>query len=88
MGGDAAGRLFARIGDLVGLVDRLTARNIDDDLAAFLEQKKQANGVIALSHKAIAEELGTAREVISRKLKKLEQTGMVKLGRNRIKLLD
>ena len=77
-----------RIGDLVGLVDRLTARNIDDDLAAFLEQKKQEDGVIALSHKAIAEELGTAREVISRKLKKLEQTGMVELGRNRIKLLD
>ncbi|MEE9433314.1 MAG: Crp/Fnr family transcriptional regulator [Sphingorhabdus sp.] len=77
-----------RIGDLVGLVDRLTARNIDTDLAAFLEQNKQADGIVALSHRAIAEELGTAREVISRKLKKLEQAGIVTLGRNQIKILD
>jgi len=39
-------------------------------------------------HQTIANELNTSREVVSRLLKKLEQRGVLELGRNRIKILD
>lgn len=36
---------------------------------------------ILRTHQEIADELGTAREVISRQLKRLEEKGLVTLGR-------
>jgi CRP/FNR family transcriptional regulator len=38
-------------------------------------------------HEQLANELGTARVVVSRLLKSLEEDGKVKLGRNKIELL-
>ncbi|MCK5705793.1 MAG: winged helix-turn-helix domain-containing protein, partial [Cyclobacteriaceae bacterium] len=46
------------------------------------------NSVIHISHQEIAYDLNTSREVISRLLKQLENMGAIKLGRNRIVLLD
>jgi CRP/FNR family transcriptional regulator len=43
---------------------------------------------LSLSHQQIAQELNTSREVISRLLKKMENDGMVELGRNRIVVLN
>ena len=40
------------------------------------------------THQEIAEELGTAREVISRLLKEMERQGRVTLSRGRIRCLD
>lgn len=76
-----------RIGGLIALVDSLSARDIDTRLNEFLQYRAAPDGIITLSHKAIAEELGTAREVISRKLKKLENNGIVKMARGRIQIL-
>lgn len=76
-----------RIGGLIALVDSLSERDIDAKLDEFLHSRAASNDVIRLSHKAIAEELGTAREVISRKLKKLENNGVVKLSRGKIQVI-
>jgi CRP/FNR family transcriptional regulator len=43
---------------------------------------------IKITHETLAEEVGTAREVISRHLKKMEAGGLVKLGRGTISLSD
>ena len=42
---------------------------------------------ISITHEQLANELGTARVVVSRLLKKMEEEGMVKLGRNKISLM-
>jgi CRP/FNR family transcriptional regulator len=41
-----------------------------------------------MTHEQLSQELGTAREVISRLLKQMESEGLVELGRNRITLTN
>ncbi|HHI77512.1 MAG TPA: helix-turn-helix domain-containing protein, partial [Gammaproteobacteria bacterium] len=41
-----------------------------------------------LTHQAIADDLGTSREVVSRVLKDLEQRGLLRLARGRIGIDD
>lgn len=76
-----------RIAGLTALVDRLTSRDLNIDLAEFLLQRADRERQIHLSHKQIADELRTAREVISRKLKDWERSGWVTLKRG-IVLID
>jgi CRP/FNR family transcriptional regulator len=40
-----------------------------------------------LTHEQLSNELGTARVVVSRLLKQMEDEGLVKLGRNKISLV-
>ena len=40
-----------------------------------------------ITHEQLANELGTVRVVVSRLLKRMEEEGMVKLGRNKISLV-
>ena len=76
----------SRIGLLTQQIDRLAQRELDDDLIKYLHEHA-VDQRLKLSHQAIAEDLGTAREVVSRKLKKLEQQGLLKLGRGQLWLL-
>ena len=41
-----------------------------------------------VTHETLATELGTAREVVSRHLKRFEQAGWLKLRRGRIEIVD
>lgn len=77
-----------RIGGLIGLIDRLSVREIETELIAFLENESDDEGIITLSHKFIAEELCTAREVISRNLKKLQDRGVLRMQRGEIQLIN
>ncbi len=45
------------------------------------------NKTLNITHEQVASELGTARAVVSRLLKQLEENGKVKLGRNKITLM-
>lgn len=78
-----------RFDKLLQVVDNIAFRKIDERLEAYLHQKAETQNTrtIGTTHQEIANELGTSREVISRLLKKMEQLGMVKLGRNKIQLL-
>jgi len=63
---------------------------IDDRLKSYLRQRAQALGTneLQLTHKKIAEDLGTAREVVSRLLKAFEVEGKVSIGRGKLTLED
>jgi CRP/FNR family transcriptional regulator len=53
-------------------------------------RKKSAqsnNKTISVTHEQLANDLATARVVVSRLLKQLETQGMVQLGRNKITLV-
>ena len=41
-----------------------------------------------MTHQQIADEMHTAREVVSRLLKQMERRGLVRSGRNRIELVE
>lgn len=57
-------------------------------LAAALIARSAGGDEIVLTHQELAVELGTAREVVSRQLKRFEQRGWVGLGRGRITIAD
>ena len=64
----------------------LARRLIDERLAAYLVRAFDAHrsDELRLTHAEIATDLNSSREVISRLLKRMEQEGMVELGRHSI----
>lgn len=79
-----------RFEDLLKTIDSIAFQKLDDRLLQLLKEKslKSPEQVITATHQEIANELHSSREVISRLLKKLENEGTVKLGRNKIQWLS
>ena len=77
-----------RIRDFILLLESIATRHVDVRLARWMLENKSDDNQIEVSHKALAFELGTVREVVSRHLKEFEENGWVKLSRANIELLD
>lgn len=81
-----------RILELSEVIDDLLVRRIDLRLAQWLlDRSAPKNGgcdKVAATHQAIAAELGSAREVISRVLKDFERRGWVAMGRGSVEIRD
>lgn len=69
-----------RYSELLTTIHHLLYNRLDVRLAAYLQEKVRLTGrnPIRISHRQIAAELGTAREVVSRVMKKLENDGKVR----------
>lgn len=76
----------ALISDLIVLLDEVAFHNLDVRLAKLLLDEPSAQ--VNRTHQQLAAELGTAREVVSRQLKRFEQKGWVSLGRGHVEILD
>ncbi len=78
-----------RFEELLGVVNNIAFKRIDERLLEFLKNKSNLTGSneIKITHQQIADELGTAREVVSRLLKQMEKESFLRLGRNKITLL-
>ena len=78
--------IFAdRLAELMALVEAVAFWRLDYRLAQTL----LAQGpVIRATHQALADELGTVREIVTRLLRRFERDGWVLLGRERVDLLD
>ncbi|MBY0361557.1 MAG: Crp/Fnr family transcriptional regulator [Phreatobacter sp.] len=74
-----------RVADLIMTFEELAFRRLDRRLAETLVERA-ADGAVTATHHDLAVELGSAREVVSRALKALEQDGMVALGRGVIRI--
>ena len=78
--------LFAeRMADLTSLVDAIAFQHLDQRLAAALLGHGRE---LAVTHQALAQELGTVREIVTRLLRRFEREGWVELSRERIRILD
>jgi CRP/FNR family transcriptional regulator len=78
--------LFAeRLTGLMTLVEEVTFHKLDQRLAAWLATR---GPLILASHQEVAQELGSVREIVSRLLKQFEEQNLVRLGRERIDVLD
>ncbi|MDH3355641.1 MAG: Crp/Fnr family transcriptional regulator, partial [Chromatiales bacterium] len=87
---DYAWSLIAnRLADVISLVEEITFKRMDERLVHYLEQQRQQHGAqLTITHQQIAADLGTSREVISRLLKDLQQSGQLTLGRGQIILIN
>ncbi len=76
----------ALITDLIMLLDEVAFHSLDARLAKLLLDA--GGSTISRTHQLIADELGTAREVVSRQLKRFEQKGWVALGRGQLEITN
>ncbi len=82
--------LSGRIAEVITRMEVLAFRPIERRLADYLLRHAAASPGVPLgaTHQEIAVDLGTAREVVSRHLKRLESAGLVRLGRSSLEVLD
>lgn len=78
-----------RYSDLLETINQLLFKKMDERLFSYLHEKVKNThkNPVKISHRQIAGELGTAREVISRVMKKLENEGKLIQHANSIELL-
>jgi CRP/FNR family transcriptional regulator len=78
--------MFAdRLADLMALAEAVAFQQLDQRLAGAL----LGRGVVVTgTHQALADELGTVREIVTRLLKRFERSGWVSISRERIEIVD
>ena len=80
--------MATRFSDVMWLMDQILYKRMDVRVAGFLLEESRMEGRLELkiTHEAIAHHLGTAREVVTRMLKYLQEEGMITLSRGSIRL--
>ncbi len=73
---------------MMEMVNQAVFHRLDKRLADYLKHRAKVLGTnsVKISHKDIANDLGTAREVISRLLKKLENEGLITQSKGEIEI--
>lgn len=78
--------IFAdRLADLMSLAEAVAFQRLDQRLANALLGH---GACVQTTHQALADELGTVREIVTRLLRRFEGAGWVRLARERIDVLD
>lgn len=75
-----------RLQAMMAVMDDVIFQRLDIRLATFLT--RQGDDCLRLTHQAIADELGTAREVVSRHLKEMEIRGWINQQRGTVVIQD
>lgn len=74
-----------RLADLMALAEAVAFQRLDQRLAAALLGR---GDTLHCTHQALADELGTVREIVTRLLRRFERAGWVALGRERLTVCD
>jgi len=79
-----------RFSEVMWVMEQLVFSSLGQRLASFLFEQsiRENNPVLTITHEAIARNLGSAREVITRLLKQFQDDGMVRLSRSEIEITD
>jgi CRP/FNR family transcriptional regulator, anaerobic regulatory protein len=77
--------LSERMAHLMALIDDVAFRRVDQRLASRLLRQAKP---LTITHQMLADDLGTTREVVSRTLESFQESGLLRLGRKRIEVLD
>lgn len=79
-----------RYTDLLDTINQIIFTKLDDRLVEYLKKKIELSGSneVEISHREIAHDLGTAREVVSRIIKKLEKENRLEQNNHVIKLKE
>lgn len=78
-----------RFEELLDMVNAVAFKRMDERILGFITTKVHLTGqsILKITHEQIANELGTARVVVSRILKQMEQKNLIEMGRGSITLL-
>ncbi len=78
-----------RFEELLEIVNAVAFKKMDERLFNLIKKKCELtqSRILNVTHEQLANELGTARVVVSRLLKQMEDEGLVKPGRNKIVLV-
>lgn len=79
-----------RFSDVMWFMQQILFKRFDTRLAGFLYDETVKTGLdtISMTHEQIAKHLASAREVVSRMLKKFSKDGVVELARGSIRIKD
>ena len=82
--------MATRFSEVMWLIEQIMWKSIDKRLANFLleESTLEDSPILKLTHEAIANHLGTAREVVTRMLRYFQNEGYVKLTRGSLEIID
>jgi CRP/FNR family transcriptional regulator len=80
----------ARFEEMLATLDSVAFESLDSRLVRYLQERSEAlnSDHFHITHQQIAQELNSSREAVSRLLKKMETNGSIKLGRNKISVLN
>lgn len=81
-------RLGERLAEVLRRMEAIAFGDIDRRLAGCLLGLADEAGCVHQTHQALAAELGTAREVVTRHLGAFADRGWIAAGRGRVQLLD
>ncbi|MBL0342036.1 MAG: Crp/Fnr family transcriptional regulator [Bacteroidetes bacterium] len=83
-------QFYHRYSDLVDTIQQIVFNNLEGRLLDYLKEftQKHHTTVVTLKHREIAADLGTAREVVSRIIKKLEKSGNVRQTKEGIEIFN
>ena len=82
--------MATRFSEVMWLMEQIMWKSVDKRIAGFLldEAALEDSLVLKLTHEAIANHLGTAREVVTRMLRYFQNEGYVKLTRGTVEITD
>ena len=82
--------LSSNFSELMWLMEQIMWKSLDKRLASFLLEEASIEGTqkLKITHEAIANHLGSHREVITRMLRYFQNEGMVRLSRGAIEIAD
>ncbi|PYF12832.1 CRP/FNR family transcriptional regulator [Rhodobacter viridis] len=79
--------MAVRMEDLIRLMERVSFQSVESRLAGWLVARAEA-GRVAATHAEIAVQIGSAREVVSRRLDAFARRGWVRTERGAVELCD
>lgn len=81
-------RFGARLDDMTRVLETIAFTRIDARLAQALLDRADAAGEVTATHQQLADDIGSAREVVSRQLKVFTREKLVEAGRGALVLRD
>ncbi len=77
-----------RLASVMNVVDEVAFRRLDKRVAGLIAARASTGNAVLTTHQEIADELGSAREAVSRVLEDLAAKGLIRSARGRIEVLD
>lgn len=83
--------LYDKFENVVEGLEKVTFDSIEDRIMKYFKEKINGDSkstIIYTTHEKLAYEIGSSREVVSRKLKELEKKNIIEMSRGKIKVIN
>jgi len=82
------GAFARRLQEMMQLLEQVAFVRVEVRLASALLARADGGNVVRATHQELATQIGSAREVVSRRLDALAKRGFIRLDRGRVTLID